>query len=108
MKKVYLDEIEEKSVELANYSKNDIAKKIEELRLLPTTFIWEGPVKEKYISDYNKKIEKLNELNNNMRKIAEFLVHVKDDYTDANRQIDNAYEELINSLKLKKDDDYGM
>jgi len=102
-KKIYLDEIEAKSIELANFSKNDIANELEELRKAPTKLVWEGLAKEKYLVGYNKKVDHLIELNNNICKIAEFLQRVKDDYNGANEKINNAYEELIGELKPKEE-----
>ena len=42
MKKVYLNELENTGNEIINYSKNDIASKIEELKLAPNNLVWEG------------------------------------------------------------------
>lgn len=104
MKKIYLDEIEDKSRELINFSKNDVALEIEELKKIPNNFIWEGLVKDKYLIGYNNRINKLSELNNNVSKIAEFLLRVNEDYHGANQRIDNAYEELLNEIKAWGDE----
>ena len=102
MKVIYIGEIEEKSNELANFSKNNIATEIDQLKELPQKFVWKGLAKDTYVSGYNKKINKLIELNNNVCKIAEFLVTVANNYTDANSKISNAYEELLSEIKIKK------
>lgn len=104
MKKIYIDEIEEKSHELISFSKNNVALEIEELQKLPNSFIWEGLAKDKYLTGYNNRINKLNELNNNICKIAEFLLRVNEDYTGANQRIDNAYEELLSEISVRGDD----
>lgn len=104
MKKIYLNELEEKSIELANYSKNDINLELEELKKIPNDFVWVGPSKDKFVTGYNKKVERLVLLNNNICKIAEFLLKVKEDYNSTNEKINNAYEELLNEIKLPKEE----
>lgn len=104
MKKVYLDEIEEESKELIDYSKVNIANKIEDLRKLPSNFVWEGLAREKYVTGYNNRVNKLSELNDNVCKIAQFLLRVKEDYNGANQRIENAYEELLTEIKARGDD----
>ncbi len=101
MKQVYLTEVAETSKELVDYSKKNIKEKLDELEKLTNNFVWEGPVKESYIRVYKKKIKELNKLNDNMCKIAEFLLTVKEGYSGANEQINNAYEELMQELRIK-------
>ena len=98
-KKIYLNEIEEKSSELASFSRNNIHNELEELKNAPNKLVWEGLAKERYLNLYRKKLNHLYELNNNVCKIAEFLQRVKDDYDGANDRINNAYEELISELR---------
>ena len=104
MKKIYLNEIEEKSRELVSFSRNDINVRIEELKKLPSNLVWKGLAKEKYIVGYNNRINTLSELNNNVCKIAEFLLRVKEDYNGANQKIENAYEELLAEIKTRSDE----
>ena len=108
MKVIYIDEIEKKSNELANFSKNNIAIEIKQLKELPQKFVWKGLAKDTYINGYNKRINKLVELNNNICKIAEFLKNVASDYTDTNNKINNAYEELLSEIKPHGGDSNGM
>lgn len=95
MKKIYLDELELREQELVSYSENNIKNKIEELKELTNGFVWEGKAHNSYVAGYNKRINKLLELNEGMTKIGKFLFSVKDSYQDANNKINNAYEELL-------------
>ena len=95
MKKVYLDELSKKSSELIDYSKNNIANKIEQIRLLSESIIWKGPGSIEYLNNFNSKINQLVKLNNNVRKIAEYLLDVADNYNLANNRINSMYEELL-------------
>lgn len=99
MKKIYLDELEEKENEIVNYSQTNIKEKIDELNKLTNGFIWEGKARDSYIMGYNKKINKLLELNEGLNKIGKFLLSVKDNYQDANNRVNNAYEELLAEFK---------
>ena len=99
MKKIYLDELEEKENEIVNYSENNIKGKIDELSGLTNNFVWEGKAHDSYIGGYNKRINKLIELNNGLTKIGKFLLSVKDNYQDANNKVSNAYEELLAEFK---------
>ena len=99
MKVIYIKEIEEKSDELVNYSRNVIGNDIDELKSLPNKLIWKGLAKDTYVNNYNKKMNKLNELNNNICKIAEFLKEVSGNYNEANSKINNAYEELLSDIQ---------
>lgn len=99
MKRIYIDEIEDKCNELMTYSKKDIASEIEVLKNLPNQFVWQGLSNEKYVNLYNKKVQKLMILNSNMCKIAEFLSRVSEDYNNANDKVNNAYEELLSSFE---------
>lgn len=98
MKKIYLNEIETKGEELVRYSKNDINTKIEELKVSPKKFVWQGPAYDTFIKGYNTKIKKITELNNNLAKIAEYLLRVKEDYSNTNERIENAYNELLDEF----------
>ena len=95
MKKVYLDELSDKGDELINFSKNTIAQKIIELSEAPNNFVWQGPSSVSYINKYNLLIEKIKKYNDGLTKIANFLVTAKDSYSEANRKIDSAYDELL-------------
>lgn len=107
MKKIYLDEVEEKGSDLMNFSRIEISQKIEELRLAPNNFIWQGRAHASFMESYNKKIDTVTKLNDNFVKIAEYLLQVKDDYHNTNQQIDNAYNELLSDFeKVKKMDDF--
>lgn len=99
MKKIYLDELEEKENEIVNYSENNIKGKIDELNKLTNNFVWEGKAHDSYVGGYNKRINKLIELNNGLTKIGKFLLSVKDNYQDANNKVSNAYEELLAEFK---------
>ena len=99
MKKIYLDELEEKENEIVSYSQTNIKEKIDELNKLTNGFIWEGKAHDSYIMGYNKKINKLLELNEGLTKIGKFLLSVKDNYQDANNRVNNAYEELLAEFK---------
>ena len=98
MKKIYLNEIEAKGEELIRYSKNDINTKIEELKDTTKNFVWQGTAYDTFMKGYNAKINKMTELNNNMAKIAEYLLRVKDDYANANEKIENAYNEFLDEV----------
>ena len=98
MKKIYLDELEDKGKEIISYSKNDIASKIEEMKLLTNNFIWDGIGYNSYIEEYNKVINKLEILNNNLTTIANFLLMAKDSYSESNSKIENAYNELLDEF----------
>ena len=99
MKKVYLDEIEEKAGEIISFSKNNINEKIVELKESTNGFIWQGLGHSSYVNGYNARLNKVMELNNNMTKIAEYLLRVREDYDNANHRIDNAYNELLDEFE---------
>ena len=95
MTKVYLDELEDVSNELVSYSQNNISREVEELKLATNNFIWQGPAYNSFIDGYNTRINELIKMNECLTKIANFLSVVKDNYSDTNVKINNAYEELL-------------
>lgn len=99
MKKVYLDELEPKAQELINFSQKNIKEKIDELKLLTNDFVWQGKAHDSYIRGYNNRINKIEELNNNLTKIANFLLSVKDNYHNVNEKINTTYEELLSEFE---------
>ena len=99
MKKVYLDELDEVSSELISYSQNDIANKIEELRLSTNNFVWQGQAYNSYINGYNLKIDELVKMNHGLTSLAKFLALVKENYGNVNEKINNAYEELLEEFQ---------
>ena len=99
MKKVYLDELEDTGNELVNYSEKNITDTLQELKNATNNFIWQGPAYNSFIKEYDIKINKLLEMNNSLTSLAKFLLLAKDGYSDANRKIDNAYEELLSDFK---------
>lgn len=98
MKKVYLDELEDAGNELINYSDKNIAKTIEELKLAPSNFVWQGPAYNSFITGYNTKISELMKMNNSLTTLAKYLITAKESYSNANFKIDNAYEELLSEF----------
>ena len=99
MKKIYLDEVRATGEELIQFTKNDITSKIEELKLVTKDLIWQGQAYNNFIEGYNAKIVKLEQMNDSLSNIANFLITVNDNYGETNRKIDNAYEELIEDFK---------
>lgn len=99
MKKIYLDELEDVSSELINYSQNNITKIINDLKQTPNNFIWQGPAYNSFIKGYQNKIDELMKMNGGLNNLGKFLVTVKDKYNDANSRINNAYEELLNEFQ---------
>lgn len=105
MKKIYLDEIEEVEKELVNLSEKNIKDNINELKLLPNSFIWNGKANTSYVKEYNKIIKKLEIMNNGLTKIASFLLAVKEEYQTTTNKIENAYEELAEEFRKLGDID---
>ena len=99
MKRVYLEELESTGNNLINYTQNNMAKVIEELKLATNNFVWQGPAYNSYIKGYMVRIQRLEKLNNDMKKIAEYMLRVKDEYSNANGKIENAYNELVDESK---------
>ena len=99
MKKIYLDEVRATGEELIQFTKNDITSKIEELKLVTKDLIWQGQAYNNFIEGSNAKIVKLEQMNDSLSNIANFLITVNDNYGETNRKIDNAYEELIEDFK---------
>lgn len=99
MRKVYLDELEEVSNELINYSENSINNKIEELKQATNNFVWQGLAYNSYISNFNTKINKLIRMNNSLTNLAKYLLMAKENYSDANSKISNAYAELLEEFQ---------
>ena len=99
MTKVYIDELEDKGNELINYSQNNIKETICNLKASTNNLIWDGPGYQSYISQFNSKINKLEKINNNLSKIASYLITAKDEYYDTNIKIDKMYEELLEEYK---------
>lgn len=102
MTKIYLDEIDSIGKILVNIAKVDISEKIEELKTLPNQFDWSGLSHDTYIQEYNKKINKIIGYNENLKKIAEYFFLVRDDYSNVNDKINEAYEEILNEIKKEK------
>ena len=102
MPKVYLDELEEEGTKLVNYSKNDINEKINELAKATSNFVWNGPGYQAYITEYNSKIKMIQKINNNLTKIASYLIDAKEEYSDTNNQINSKYEELLDEYEELK------
>lgn len=99
MRKVYLDELKEQANEIINYSKSNITETINKLREDPKQMLWEGKAYGSFVNGYNTRIDKIAKMNENMCKLAEFLLKVSEDYEGTNQKIDNAYEELIEEIK---------
>lgn len=99
MKKIYLDEIESKGNELVNFSKNNIASKINELKDAVSKFEWEGIAHDTYVNGYYNRINRIVELNNKLCKLSQFLLQVREDYGTANGKIETAYEEIIDDFR---------
>ena len=95
MTKVYLDELEDIGSELVSYSENNISNGVEELKVATNNLIWQGPAYNSFITGYNTKINELVKMNESLTKIARFLLIAKDNYSDTNARINNAYEELL-------------
>ena len=98
MNKVYLDELESIGNELVNYSKNEISSKIDELKNLTNNLEWNGMGYETFIEGYNNRINKIIEWNDNLTRMASFLLTAKDDYTDTNENIESKYNENLEEL----------
>lgn len=104
--KVYLDELEEESNKLINYSKNDINNKIEELRKIIYEINWQGNARDSYINEYNNKIEKINNMNSKIRMLGEYLKFSKEHYGETQEKLKKNWEEYLN--ELKKEDLNGL
>lgn len=99
MKKVYIDELEEVSNELIDYSENNINNKIEELKQSTNNFVWQGQAYSSYIRGFNTKINDLMRMNNSLTNLAKYLLTAKESYSDVNFKIGNAYEELLEEFQ---------
>jgi hypothetical protein len=99
MKKIYLGEIEQAGNDLINFSKNDINNKIEELKELPRKFVWETPTSNSYIEMYENMINKISNINNDLIKLAEFLLMADSDYSESNNKITKAYDDFIENFE---------
>jgi uncharacterized protein YukE len=99
MKKIYLDEIENSQNEMVNLIEKEMKERINELRKLTDNLVWQGRAYNSYITNYSKKMDKLDEFNMGLIKIIIFLSLTKDDYEEANTKINNAYEELLLDFK---------
>lgn len=97
--KVYLDELENKSNELVNYSKIDIANKINEIKNSFDGISWNGKAHSTYINGFNKKITKLERLNKNMELLARYLVECHNDYDSINHDLGKKWDDFIDELK---------
>ena len=95
MKKVYIDELETKGIELVNYSQNDISEKIDELKSIKEEFKWNGIGYLAYINQYDAVLNKIERINNNLSLIAKFLLDVKDGYEEVNMDINGVYEKAL-------------
>ncbi len=99
---VQLDELEDKSNELINYSKNDINNKIEELRKVVSEFTWKGPSHDAFINGYNERIKKITSINNKMQLFGEFLKFAQNDYKETNAKLMDSWEKYITTLEIIK------
>lgn len=98
MKKVYLDELEETGNELVNYSKNEISSKINDLKNVTKDLDWNGIGYETFVEGYNKKVNRIVEWNENLTKMASFLLTAKNDFNDTNEDIEKQYNESLSEL----------
>ncbi len=96
--RVYLDELENKSRELINYSKKDITDKINELKLLGEEIIWHGPAHDNYIKEYNKRIEKLQALNNKICLFGEYLKFCSEHYGETQEKLTKNWNKYLDEI----------
>ena len=103
--KVYLDELEEESLKIINYSDKEIHDKIEELKVLGDEINWHGGAHDKFIIEYNEGIKKLNKLNRKIRLFGEYLKFCKDHYGETQEKLRKDWEEYLDEVKKKGDID---
>ena len=99
--KVYLDELAESGNELVNYAKNDINNKIDELKNLAKSIDWSGPAHDKFIINFNEKLEIVQNLNNKLVLLGEFLTHAHDSYNEANKKVVLSWEKYLDEMGNK-------
>ena len=96
--RIYLDELDEKSTELVNYSKNNIASKINELAIVFNDINWHGKASNAFINGYNNKINNLKRLNNNIELLARFLRECHDNYSETNNTLGKSWDSFIDEV----------
>jgi len=93
--KVYLNELEDESNKLINYSKNEIGNKINELEEVLKDIKWYGKACSTYLDGYNIRINKLKRMNNNFTALANYLKECYDNYNETNRSLGSSWDSLI-------------
>ncbi len=97
--KVYLDELEEESLKIINYSKNDINDKIEELKMIVNEMNWQGKARDTFVNEYNHRINKLKRINDKVRMFGEYLKFCKEHYGETNEKLKKSWEEYLNEIE---------
>jgi len=103
MTKILLNELEKVGNELVNYSKVDISNQIMELKNLPKQFNWDGPSSVYYVESYEKKMNKLIRMNNNLAVLAEFLLSANSNYSLSSKKVNQSYNDLMSELKDERE-----
>lgn len=102
--KVYLNELDDKSNELINYSKNNIASKIDELSMVITDIDWYGNAGNKYKLGYDKKIIKLKKYGENIEKLGKYLAESHNSYKESNDDLERSWNDFLDELKGDNND----
>ncbi len=102
--KIYLDELEEKSNKLINYSKHNIDNKVNELDSLFDDMKWSGRGYNTFISGYKSRINKLKKYSNNLTKLAIYLKDGFNNYNETNDKLVKSWDNFIDELKGDNDE----
>ncbi len=97
--KIYLDELEDKTTKIINYSQNDISDKIKELQSVFNNSKWQGKACNTYLSGYNEKLTQINRYNDNIRLLAEYLKEANINYQETNEKLSQSWDDFINEIK---------
>ena len=100
--KIYLDELSDCSHNLISYSKNDINNKINEIKVLGESIKWKGLAHDNFINGFNKRIEKINKLNEKMALFGEYLEGAHINYSNTSSKLNNSWEEYYREIRVER------
>ncbi len=99
--KIYLDELEEETNKIINYSKRDINDKINEIREIGNDIKWSGPAHDSYMEVFNNQIYELQMMNGKVELLGHYLGLCTNQYSDTNNKVKNNWKKYIEEEKMK-------
>ena len=101
---VYLEELEEKSLEIIGFSRLNIEDKINELEAIVKDFKWTGKGHDIYVDNYLKKIIEFRKMNKKMALFGEYLQFCSEHYGETHEKLNKSWKEFLDKKKVIDDE----